>query len=390
MNKNLIFSYFLEELIFPIFLSLIVIVSVLMMQQLYQIIPFLQITGLKFNYLFLMIFYSLLPTFAMAVPISVLVGVYYGIHRLSMDHEVVAIRAAGVSLFFLFRPVLFISFLCALLLGLMTNFISPWGVMELNKLQYNLIKSHTRVNLTVGKVNNFFNQKMIYLDSQKGELFQGILIASWDSKKDDTIIEAESGKIYFDEENRKITFLLYNGKIHTPTETGYRIAEYQQLDYVLPPPTSDKDSLPKRFQQLGNKKAKKIDYEMYYQELVNAIKTEDDPKVKREYLDELHARIVTIFCPFAFAIFALPLGLTDPRNPKSTSFITMLLFMIIYFGLYSQGRSLFVQGQSSVLSLYMPLLFTLVAGVIFFAKINYDLQTFKDLFKFLKRSKRKI
>ena len=387
MKKNIIFSYFLEELLFPIFLSLIVIVSILMMQQLYQIIPFLQVTGLKFNYLFLMIFYSLLPTFAMAVPISVLVGVYYGIHRLSMDHEVVAIRAAGVSLFFLFRPVLFISLLSAVVLALMTNFISPWGVVELNKLQYNLIKSHTRVNLTVGKVNNFFNQRMIYLDGQKGDLFHGILIASWDSKKDDTIIEAESGKIFFDEENRKITFLLYNGKIHTPTEKGYRIAEYQQLDYVLPPPTSDKKSLPKRFRELENKTTK-IDYEMFFFELVQAIKSETEPKAKREYVDELHSRLVTILCPFAFAIFALPLGLTDPRNPKSTSFITMLFFMIFYFGLYSQARSMFTQGQSTVVALYLPLLFTLTIGVAFFAKINYDLQTFRDLFKFLKGSKR--
>ena len=384
MNNKLIFTYFFEELLFPIFLSLMVIVSILMMQQLYQIIPFLQITGLQFNYLFLMIFYSLLPTFAMAVPISVLVGVYYGIHRLSMDHEVVAIRAAGVSLFYLFRPVLFISLLCAGLLGIMTNYLSPWGVVELNKLQYNLIKSHTRVNLTVGKVNNFFNQKMIYISNEKKGLYQGIVIASWNSKQDDTLIEAESGKIYFDETNRKITFLLYNGKIHTPTENGYRIAAYQQLDYELPPPTSDKKSMPKKFQELENK-SRKIDYEMFLGELLSAIGNAKKPRVKREFEDELHARLVTVLCPFAFAIFALPLGLSDPRNPKSTSFIIMLLFMIVYFGFYSQARSLYVQGQSSVVMLYLPLLLTLVYGVASFAKINFDLHNFKDLIKFLKR-----
>ncbi len=384
----ILFRYFIKELIYPFLLTLGIIAAILVMDQVYKFMPFMQLTGLKFGYLAEALLYGLPPNLMIATPVSIMVGVYFGVHRLSMDHEIVIMRAAGVSLAFLFRPVLVVAGGLAIWSGLNCFFLAPWGVTNLEALQFQILKTETNIKLNPGKINNFFGQKMIFIHHKQKDWLEGIVIAPWKKVDSASLIEAKKGKIAFNEDSRKITFLLYEGKIHRKEKGRIRVMEFSQLDYALSPPKRDAANLPKRFRELESKGGKK-DMEMFPLELMEQMNSAPTASSRREYSDEFHSRIVTVLSCFAFALFALPLGIFDPRNPKSAKFVSMLLFMVLYFSLFSQARSLYVQGSIGVWALYFPLFIALGVGVANFFKINYDLASLTELWRLKHLQKKK-
>lgn len=195
------------------------------------------------------------------------------------------------------------------------------------------------------------------------------------------MIEAERGQIYFDEENKKIFFQLYDGHMHYLKEgSRHQSIKFQKLNYFLNPPAAGRD----RFQGQYRDKSQvsKIDMEMNLPEILKAIeKSQIGSKGYFEYLDEFHGRIVTTISCFAFAIFALPMGIYDPRNPKTMRFVYMILMMIVYYSLYSQARNQFAHGNASAAMLYLPLVLAIGLGVLNYFKINYDLTSIRDWIK---------
>jgi len=381
-----LFFYFTKELVFPILLATGIIVSIMLMDQIYKIIPFVQATGVNASFVLSLVFYSIPTLLVLASPLGLMIGTYIGIQRGSADYEITAMRAAGISLSFLFKPVLFVSSLVALLVLVFSFFLSPISITKTEELKFNALKTHAKINLSPGKINNFFGQKLIYIfEKEEDDLLKGVLITDWKNPNQGSIIEATQGRISFDEGTRNISIQLKQGKIHNALEGGgYQLTEFQDLDYYILPPQRDQKNLPKRFRD-SSKKRQKMDIAMTSTELLAAMESPDTPDDNaREYRDEFHARIVTVLSCISFALFALPMSIFDPRNPKAGKLMYMLLMIVVYFALFTQARSLFVKGRIHPISLYAPLVLALGVGLVNFLKINYDLSSLKELFRLRK------
>ena len=132
----LLFFYIVKEMLFPFFLTASIITSILLMDQIFRFIPFLQASGLELKSVYLMVIYSLPPILMITIPVSLLIGIYIGVARISSDYELVVIRAAGVSLSYLFKPVIFISVIVSMLVMLLTFYLSPYGISKLELLKF--------------------------------------------------------------------------------------------------------------------------------------------------------------------------------------------------------------------------------------------------------------
>ena len=370
----ILFWYAVSELLFPLGLGAGVLSAIMMMDQIYKFVPFLRATGLELAPLGWMMIYSLPTILMLTTPISLMVGTYAGLNRLSQDYEIISMRAAGVTLRFLFKPVLFVALMAALVVTWLAFYASPWGVRGLEQLKYEILKKQTRISLTEGKINNFFGQKSIYLSQKTDEKLTGIFIADWKDPEGASLIEAKEGKILFDEKHRRIFLVLYQGRIHQLGENqSHRIIDFTQLDYHLNSPDPDRSNLPSRYQN-PNKAVQLNDMQMSIERLWEEVgKAEPQSQPYREYLDEFHGRITTILSCFAFAIFSLPMGIFDPRNPKTMRFVYMIVMMVLYYSLYSQARGMMVQGKASAALMYLPLVLGVALGLFNYFKINYDL-----------------
>ena len=356
-----------------------VLTAIMLMDQIYKFVPFLKATGLEMAPLIWMVVYSVPTILMLSMPISLMIGTYVGIHRLGQDSEITAMRAAGVSLSYLFRPVMALAFLVGLITTWLVMWASPWGVRSLEELKFEILKRQTKINLTVGKINNFFGQKSIYIFEQEGDLLKGVFIADWEDPEGKSMIEAQTGRIHFEESEKRIYLLLYNGRIHQlGEEENHRLIQFAQLDYNLSPPNRDRSNLPARYRD-PSKGPQLNDMQMSVGRLRSEIeRAKAGSKDQFEYIDEFHGRIATILSCLVFGIFALPMGIHDPRNPKSMRFVYMILMMILYYALYSQGRAQVSQGKGSIFMIYFPLLLALAIGLVNYFKINYDFGSLKE------------
>jgi len=375
----ILFRYTVAELVFPMGLATGVLSSIMLMDQIYKFVPFLKTSGLEIEPFLLMIVYSLPTILMLSLPISAMIGTYVGINRLSQDYEVIAMRAAGVSMAAFFKPVLFVATCLALVVLGLTMFASPWGARSLEALKYDILKQQTKINLSAGKINNFFGKKSIYVFEKKEPWLNGVVISDWENPFDSNIIEAKQGRILFDETQKKVFLRLYQGRIHQWTQGDkHRILDFAELEYNLAPPSPDRSNLPNRYRDL-NEGPSLNDMQMSVGRLVREIKghkTGSRPYL--EYADELHGRIATVLSCLVFSIFALPMGIFDPRNPKTMRFVYMILMMIAYYSFYSKARGMMVQGKVSAIMIYLPLLVALVIGLVNYLKINYDFNTLRE------------
>jgi lipopolysaccharide export system permease protein len=382
--QMILFFYLVKELIFPFVLTTGILSSIMLMDQLYKFVPFMQVVGLDLKLLFLVMFYSLPTILAMAIPVSLMIGTYVCTHRLTADYEITSIRAGGISLLFLFRPVLLVSVCSAFLVLLLTFFIGPLSTMKTDELKFNALKKQVKVNLAKKKINNLFNKNVIYVfDRGRDDTLYGILISDWNQPDKNSIIEAEKGKIEFDVKQKTMHFNLKNGRIHLLKKEGqYQITEFEVLDYQIPLPSLKRENLPQRYRQHNTKLSKPL-LGMTISELMMSLETKGiDPLTRREYVGELHIRIVVVLSCIGFAIFALPMGIFNPRDPKTGKFISIIIVLIIFYIIFAQAQTLLIEGKTDVLALYLPLLFVLIITAISYLKINYDLGSLMEIFKY--------
>ncbi|MGK0290479.1 MAG: lipopolysaccharide export LptBFGC system permease protein LptF, partial [bacterium] len=101
-----------------------------------------------------------------------------------------------------------------------------------------------------------------------------------------------------------------------------------------------------------------------------------------EYSAEFHSRFVIILACIPFAIFALALGITNPRVPKKTGLLFMIMVLILYFSAHTQFFVRVDRGQTSPYILYVTPFMTLIFSLINFYRINYDYDTLNEMFRF--------
>ena len=389
----LLFKYFVKEFIFPLILSVGVISSILLMDQIYKFIPFLQTSGLETKVIFQMILYSLPMILMVATPIGVMIAVYAGVYRISSDYEIISMRAAGISLSFLLKPVLSLSIVVTFFVMIQTFYLSPIGVRNLDQLKFNILKKQTHINLESGKINNFFGQNLIYVKEKEGRFLKHVFISNWNLSNSDFYIEANEGTIDINEETRTIKINLKSGRIHSSKNSDeYQTIDFKNFLYDLVPPQKDMRSFPQRFRNLSGKLGQ-TSVVLTVHELLEEINIASQSKNKKSYYgltEEFHSRIVNFLSCIAFGLFALPIGLFNPRNPKTGRFIYMISMVIIYFVIFSQLKVLLSDGKIHPVFLYSPLLLALIFGGFSYLKINYDINSLSEflfLFKKVKKSR---
>ena len=107
--------YMLAEILGPLVLGFFVYTTILMLQALFKSAELIIRSGVEVATVLRLLTLSLPWIVVMTIPMAFLFGILIAVGRLSSDSELVAIRASGVSLFSLYRPILLLS---VLLMGL--------------------------------------------------------------------------------------------------------------------------------------------------------------------------------------------------------------------------------------------------------------------------------
>lgn len=137
--------YVIKEVVFPTLLTLMTILFVMLMGQLYKLITFLMQPSVSLAK-FAEALFSFIPfLMILAVPMAILIGALIGVGRMTLDREILASRASGINLFRIFAPMIFMGLLISLGIMAMSRRVVPDllqnGVNRIIEMQYAVVSS---------------------------------------------------------------------------------------------------------------------------------------------------------------------------------------------------------------------------------------------------------
>ena len=235
MLRRLLDRYIFTELLSPFMLSLGVLCFVMLTKELLRLVELLVSKGVGM-WAVLKVFAHLLPSFlVLTLPIAGIIASITAFGRLSLDKELVAMRAAGLSLLRLARPVmLFALLVCGLTIWL-AQWGQPWSSVNLKKVALNLLRDQLVLAMERGTFSEPIPKMMIYVSEKGDETSGGIFISDGRNADDPRIIVAQGYNVLIDSSTDQVALRLRDGVIHSrPDEIDqYQMASFSSYDLKL-------------------------------------------------------------------------------------------------------------------------------------------------------------
>ncbi len=253
----------------PFFFGLAVITFLLMIETLFNYVDLFVTKGVPFSIATQVLLLSLPHTFALSIPMSVLVGVLMGVGQLAADNEITAMKASGISLWAILRPLLAGAAVIAVALIAYNHFFFPGMNHTLANLLRDIHQKRPMLEIQPQQFNDL-NDKMTIFVARKDDKTGHI--------EDVTIIEKEKpgdisprmtfaawGTIIHDRAANALILELHDGETHeqqSAEEPGkYQVIRFAQLTRVI-------SNVEQDFQKTDRKA--KSDREMNLKELLKA------------------------------------------------------------------------------------------------------------------------
>ena len=326
MRLSQINRYIAKELVAPIFLCLLVFTLVLITGRLVQLADLVITKGVDLSSILNLLATMLLPFLAIALPLSFLMGSMIGIGRLSADNETVALRAAGIGMIDMGKPLLLIALVFALLTALVACWAAPWGKKAFKATLLEISRNNVSISLQKQQFIKQFKDLVLYtehLDEHSGEM-SGVFIVEENPGEDEMIIIADKGRLISNPQDQSLALQLQNGTIHRKgakaDRNSYQVVRFTH--YEVRPDLGNVTSAP-RFALRTSPN------EMRTAELWQQAAGEGEKAMAAR--GELHSRLTAPLATILFTLFILPCTIQNQRSGRSGAFVTGLLIYLIYF-----------------------------------------------------------
>ena len=214
----LIYKHLLNTASGPFFFGWFVITFLLMIDVLFRYVDLFVSKGVPFLMATEVLVLSLGHTFALSVPMAVLIAVLMSVGQLAADHEITAMKASGISLWSVLLPLLFGAGVIAIGLTAYNHYVFPESNHTLANLLFDINRKKPmlenrerqftdmsdRMTIYVGKKDDNtgrIEDVTIFEKEKPGDLSPRLTIAAWgriipDHETDSMLIELHDGEIH--------------------------------------------------------------------------------------------------------------------------------------------------------------------------------------------------
>jgi len=313
------------------------------------------------------LFALILPTFLeMTVPMALLLGILVGLAGLSNDHEILALKASGISPFQILWPIAMVALFVSLLTLLITTLVRPAANLELKKELYNIAKSRVATALKENVFNSDFPNVLIYVEEviPPGNTSQGVLIVDRRDPTRETVIFGKVALFLSNEETATLSLKLFDGVIHEreKNQSGFSQTHFNVYHFNL--------DLAETFNLI--RKQKRDPSEMSLWQLGETIRSKQAEGLNpiNEIMD-LHQRFSFPFAPLVFSLLGVALVLmpAPSRQGRFWGLVSCLFWLLLYYALLTTGKALGEREMlPPLLALWLPNIIVGLVAVHFFIK----------------------
>jgi lipopolysaccharide export system permease protein len=265
--------------------------------------------------------------FEVLVPIAFMGAVLFVYNRMSIDSELVVIRATGKSPLSLAKPVLILSIFMTLFLVFMTMWAAPKSLSTMQEMRQ-LIKSQFSTALfREGVFNNFGKGLTLYIKERapNGELHGIIIHDTRAPKMPATTILAERGILRLTDEGYQVVVNDGARQAYKKDSNGQTTDIFQNLkfkSYSIDLPDSEQARI--RWAEPDERTV----FELLSPDLENT----RDMESLRDFKVDFHRRIITPFLAPVFAMIALScllLGQAGRRGQSNKIMLAISLSVLV-------------------------------------------------------------
>ncbi len=309
--------YIIKRFIGPLVVTLLISLFVLLMQFLWVYLDDLVGKGLEMNIIVEFLIYTLAMLMPMALPLSMLLASIMTFGDMGENNELLAMKAAGISLFRIMKPVIVVSILLSFGAFQFSNRVIPVSYKKLIALMSSIRQMRPEIVVKEGVFSNDIDNFSIKVGrkAKDGSMLYDIMIYNhrYDQGNEEVTV-ADSGTMKITTDKRYMVLNLYSGETHAEVEpikreaTGYpirtdkfkqqtiyselkgmdferkdesifrnqyRSLNNKQLQYVA-------DSLSKQFDALATEQALNVAYPLPVATALNSL-ARKDPTKRPEY-----------------------------------------------------------------------------------------------------------
>jgi lipopolysaccharide export system permease protein len=356
---NIVNKYIFRELVFPFLNCLFFLTFVFLMTRIPEIANMVMNYNVQISSILIMIVFTLPRFLEFTIPMSVTISILLTIMRMSGENEILALKAAGVSLYKLLPPVLVFCLMGTILTLWMTLFALPWANLSIRLKKIEFAQSGIDMALQERQFNYQIDNLMIYVSHAdiKTHTLKDILIEDRRTKGVVSISAAPSGELIHNKNKMVYTLRLYNGIINQVNFEQGSVNNIQFENYDI---TIDLTAM----NRAGGKITKEFD-EINPIELIRRIRTGIKDKTSlNEALMELNEKFSVPFACLSLGLLAFSLGIQSTSLKRSSGFSMGLLFFLLYYFLLAAGWSAGETGAyPPFLGMWMPNMVLGSAGI---------------------------
>ena len=319
--------YILKELFVPFSISLGILCFIVLTKEMLRLVELLVTNGVGLLAVFKIIA-NLMPSFlVLTLPMACLISSITTFSRFSFDKELVAMRAAGLSLLRIAVPVFFFSFFVFLGTLFLSQWGQPWSSISLKKLAISLIQDQLHLALDRGVFNEPMDDMMIFVPTpEPGERAAGIFILDQRDPAKEIIITAQTFQMLEHPQRKQFGMRLHEGEIHHVPKDGL---QHHQLAF------STYDLKMNLSPALTVEKPERPDYRHIMAELDKS-DWRDTRMLRRlmEYYKDLGFPVATLI----LGVLGMPVGIVSKRTGRMRGFVLGIFIMVGYYLLNVLGE----------------------------------------------------
>ena len=215
----------LKSYIGPLFLTFFIVLFLLVMQFLWKYIDELVGKGLEWYVIAELIFYASTVLVPMALPLAILLASLMTFGNLGENSELTAIKASGISLQRIMRPLIVLSLLISVLAFVFANNVMPVANLKMQSLLYDIRNKQPAFNI---RENTFYNGlkgysiKVNKKDPDKNMLYKVLIYDFSEKMGNKGVIIADSAKMEFTPDKMYLMLTLYHGKKYEDIDDNKR------------------------------------------------------------------------------------------------------------------------------------------------------------------------
>lgn len=215
---KILHKFVIKSFLGPFFMTFFICVFVLLMQFVWKYIDEFVGKGLEWTIVIELLSYAAFGLLPLAFPLAMLLASIMTFGTLGENYELVAMKASGISLFRIMRPLVVLAILMTLLAFYFSNNILPQTNLKFYSLMFSVRQQKPEMVVKEGVFSNDLGSYSIKVE-RKGKnnnmLYDVMIYDHSDDRGNVNVSVADSGKMEMTRDKKFMTVTLFNGQSYT-------------------------------------------------------------------------------------------------------------------------------------------------------------------------------